>query len=276
VGRKPATKGEDAVAASLREFWETGKRFAGSYSPEVTRLIFASWAVARNLDFVGSGILEEARRDIIRDDLFSYSSLLLDLKRTAGDYLSGITAALKEGESETGALVRLLMQIEDAAFELIPLLVRGVNTNVLPQDGNAPSGVTYRPSVMVQARLIDLAVAAIAARRSLEREEETRAEEELTPDARRMRRMRERKRRRVVRQVLLEVYDGDLELLRRMGLLSAAEAEKPEAIADALQAFLLGAFLMHGSEVGPWQDGLKYQRPRITSLRPTQFRDNQQ
>jgi hypothetical protein len=109
--------------------------------------------------------------------------------------------------------------------------------------------------------VLELAIAAIAARRELERETAESSSDDLSPE--RARRLRERRRRRVVLQIPLDVYAGDLDLLRRSGFLSGGT--NPEAVADALQAVLLRAFLSSPRH-GPWRERISKQRSRLQSL----------
>jgi hypothetical protein len=111
--------------------------------------------------------------------------------------------------------------------------------------------------------VLELAIAAIAARRELERETAESSSDDLSPGAVRARRLRERRRRRVVLQIPLDVYAGDLDLLRRSGFLSGGT--NPEAVADALQAVLLRAFLSSPLH-GPWRERISKQRSRLQSL----------
>ena len=61
-----------------------------------------------------------------------------------------------------------------------------------------------------------------------------------SPEAIRARRMRARRRRRVVLQIPLKIFTGDLELLRRLGfLVPGTDLSNPDAVAKAMEAFVL-------------------------------------
>ncbi len=94
-----------------------------------------------------------------------------------------------------------------------------------------------------------------------------------------MKRYRKRKRRRVIAVIPIEIFEDDLALLERFDYLSvpAKEGSKepdfadewvtPEAIGDAVQAFLLHAFLTHTEAPSyPWAERIKRQRQRIRAL----------
>ena len=66
-------------------------------------------------------------------------------------------------------------------------------------------------------------------------------------------------------KVPIDVYAGDLELLRRAGLVSAGGSSNPEAVADALQILLARAFLSNPQH-GSWRDRFSRQVPRLNSL----------
>ncbi len=85
-----------------------------------------------------------------------------------------------------------------------------------------------------------------------------------TPDAIRSRRKRER-RGRGARRVDIDVYGGDLDLLRRFGFLAAGDDSK-EGVGRAVEQFLLVSFLTHVDETSPWQDRVIKQRNRAAAL----------
>jgi hypothetical protein len=84
--------------------------------------------------------------------------------------------------------------------------------------------------------------------------------------AERMRRKRERERRGLRHMIPVSVYDGDLDLLRDYGLLRGTETTNRDAIARAIEVFLVGAHLSKNSMAAPLEGRLLAQMGRIKDL----------
>ena len=210
-------------------------------------------------------LLREARPRILPDDVFAFSSLMKGLEAAVIHYMAGALAILEKRGGDFSQLVQPLADAESAAIELMHVLDRSGEAPKAGEPSSHPVFGLLSPPGAAQAPLLELALVVIAARREIEHEDAGRGAEVLSPGAVRPRRLRARRRRRVVMQVPIDVYAGDLELLRRAGLLSAGGSSSPEAVADALQILLARAFLSNPQH-GSWRGRFSRQVPRLNSL----------
>src|SRR5215212_9335584 len=106
---------------------------------------------------------------------------------------------------------------------------------------------------------------AMALRLALERLVTGPAEPREMTDAERARRYRSR-RRRVALQVMIDVYDSDLTLLRAFGWLTGSEQQDQELVTKQIETLLLYAVLTYPHGRGPWRERATRQRGRLEAL----------
>lgn len=167
----------------------------------------------------------------------------------------------------------------DAANQMENALLRAIGLMVSPSDfegGGAwydafedSPALTPAFFLQIHRELMKVLTELMALRRALlrisERQQEA-PESGPISDAERARRYRARKRRRVAFQIPFDVYDDDLEMLRRYGLLTLPEKADRGAVADALDALLVNAFVTYPHERFPWRERIARQRGRISAV----------
>lgn len=97
--------------------------------------------------------------------------------------------------------------------------------------------------------------------------EEARTRAEENANTVRVRRHRDRNRRRVAAVLPVELYEEDLALLQRFGLLSLNKDVNTDLVGSALDAFLLYAFLTYENDPPrPWRERVANQKRRIKAI----------
>lgn len=151
------------------------------------------------------------------------------------------------------------------ALEILPEMIAcalaigaGADTIQIPEDSDLEMRVAALRRVL--ARLIALAASArrtlVATLAKVEPQPEH-DERDRKSGAERARALRARRAQGVVLQVPVNLYAGDLDLLRRYGFLGAGDGSDREALAASLETFIAAAFLGLGARY-PWGGGVTW------------------
>lgn len=275
----PATVSVPVMAKAQRQkgspqaLWQELRRIAGENRTGVAasdRAVHSALNVGRRYG-MAQFAMSNIRETVIPDDAYPFGELAGAIEDAVRSYLvTAIGVATTAAKAER--LAPWLAIIENAAFEVLDLADRALEGSNPPtaEKGLLGGPLDWRPGLMfAQEPVLQLGIAALAARREIEGEgDEDAGADRLnpSPEAIRARRMRARRRRRVVLQIPLEIFTGDLELLRRLGFLSSTDSSNPDAVAKAMEAFVLESFLSRG-DAGPWRERLARQLPRLNTLR---------
>jgi hypothetical protein len=275
----PATVSVPIMAKAQRHkgspqaLWQELRRIAGENRTGVAasdRAVLSALNVGRRFG-MAQYAMANIRETVIPDDAYPFGELAGAIEDAVRSYLvTAIGVATTAAEAER--LAPWLAIIENAAFEVLDLADRALEGSNPPtaEKGLLGGPLDWRPGLMfAQEPVLQLGIAALAARREIEGEgDEAAGVDRLnpSPEAIRARRMRARRRRRVVLQIPFEIFTGDLELLRRLGFLSGADSSNPDAVAKAMEVFVLESFLSRG-DAGPWRERLARQLPRLNTVR---------
>lgn len=206
------------------------------------------------------------RKYLLDDHQLDIEVVEAELVTAASALVSAVRKALRSQEiSSVANVVRKFRLLEGSATSLVTML--SIETE--ERSFSPLSRYTRNPSVdakdidaaraaAVRAKgvLVRVVAAAISGRtifkRLVDRETETDQSEEVSHAAR-MRRLRARRRKGVVFRPTVNLYAGELDLLRHMGFLTAGDKDNKEAVEAALDAFIFAAFKAYPDEVS-WVD----------------------
>jgi len=210
--------------------------------------------------------LEGVRKYIEGPGAYPFSYACERLETHLLEYLGGTyMAAEKAAAMDLPTLGEALGRAEHAAFQLLEILHRAQAQDTpeavsLPDD--YPRNVLLPDAVNAA---VQTALAVVAARRSVAREiEAMRPDTAPSYHAARQREYRRRQSNKGKR-VRLDIYPEDERLLRQLGFLASDRAANPAALVDALETFLLAAFLAYPGGV-TMQARLAAQRKRMDGL----------
>jgi hypothetical protein len=219
------------------------------------------------------------REDAILDDRrVDYYEAVAALNRAMQGFHISLLA-LFDGEPPAEHLEKAVQELLRLAREALTAISCLENMAFASSgEGGAPSRLSELALIgaRVQNALATLVSLGLALRSALDRALAPPEEEENVNTAR-VRRYRDRKRRGVSTIINLELYEDDLELLKRFGYLDEAEAHKEDALAGAVQSFLLHGFLTHqGKAPRAWGERLNKQKRRTRALSERQSAQEQQ
>lgn len=134
------------------------------------------------------------------------------------------------------------------------------------ESDNTTPGVDEMAMAYLRNQALAVAGLALSIQTTLQAAEDGDGGKGALSNAERVRRKRERERRGLRHMIPVSVYDGDLDLLRDFGHLRGTETTDRDAIARALEVFLVGAYLSKPSMAAPLEERLLAQVARIKNL----------
>jgi hypothetical protein len=234
-----------------------------------SRLLFNAWVDAQGAI---SHLLVRS------EDGFLAANQNLDLR--LGQYASQAVALVSPRPAAPILYGELLKHVEYACYQLVGYLSdpRHAEAARRRRESQAPfleedrAGATTAEMAMayMRAQLLDMAGNALAMQAQITehlRGEEDRAETKAPDAAERMRLKRMREKRKIRHRVPVNVYDGDLDLLRRFGFIRG-EGDR-DGIARGLEALLLAGYLSRPAQTVSWVQRWSGQLTRLRDLHDT-------
>lgn len=226
--------------------------------------MLATWRLnrggVRHLPFVGDEAFREAFVEF-EDSLASLVGILYNLERRG------------EMVWPRDMIAELGRELEEAAY-ILAAQVGGEQRSKPIFDARVESsgadnmtpGIEEMAMAYLRGAILEVAGLALSMQAVIRTAAASAGDKPALSNTERVRKKRQRERRGLRHMIPVSVYDGDLDLLRAFGYLGGHETSDREAIARALEVFLVGSYLNRPSLIDGLGARFKAQMGRIQDL----------